>query len=210
VWVPARHRLGAAMVAAGVAGGTCAFVAAWSVAGLVAWCAAATTFLGLTWLTVFRADAARTRGLATREDLARVETDLVLLVACTVSLIGVAFVIAKAANAEGMAKAAITALGVLGVVLAWATVHTVFALRYAGLYYAGTEGGIDFHGKEEPDYRDFAYLAFTIGMTYQVSDTDLTTKAIRRTALKHALLAFLFGTAIIAVTINVVAGLAAQ
>ncbi|MEO7556753.1 MAG: DUF1345 domain-containing protein, partial [Acidimicrobiales bacterium] len=68
--------------------------------------------------------------------------------------------------------------------------------------------GIDFNDDAEPDYRDFAYLAFTIGMTYQVSDTDLKTKEIRRTALRHALLSYVFGTAIIAVMINVVAGLA--
>ncbi len=100
-----------------------------------------------------------------------------------------------------------TALGVASVVLAWGVVHTVFTIRYADLYYRHN-GGIDFNEKDDPDYRDFAYLAFTIGMTYQVSDTDLQTKAIRRTALKQALLSYLFGTAMIALTINIVAGLA--
>ena len=79
--------------------------------------------------------------------------------------------------------------------------------RYADLYYT-QDGGIDFNGDDVPDYRDFAYLAFTIGMTYQVSDTNLQTKAVRRTALRHALLSYLFGTAIIAVMINVVASIA--
>jgi uncharacterized membrane protein len=99
-----------------------------------------------------------------------------------------------------------TVLGVLSVVLAWGVVHTVYTLRYADIYYR-TGGGIDFNDDPMPDYRDFAYLAFTIGMTYQVSDTSLQTKTIRRTALRHSLLSYLFGTAIIAVMVNIVAGI---
>jgi uncharacterized membrane protein len=86
-------------------------------------------------------------------------------------------------------------------------VHTLFCLRYAHLYYDGTLGGIDFHDDEPPTYHDFAYLAFTVGMTYQVSDTEVNDRAIRSTILRHALLSFLFGTTIIALTINIVAGL---
>ncbi len=208
--MPSRRRLLAALAVGLAIGGAAAFVAAWQVTGLVTWCASAATFLVITWWTVLPADAAGTQAIARREDDQRVTTDLILLTACAVSLVGVGFVIAKAANAEGMAKVLMTALGILGVLLAWATVHTIFTLRYANLYYAGAAGGIDFNDHDEPDYRDFAYLAFTIGMTYQVSDTDLETKLIRRTALRHALLSYLFGTAIIAVTINIVAGLASQ
>jgi uncharacterized membrane protein len=82
----------------------------------------------------------------------------------------------------------------------------VFTLRYARTYYA-EGGGIDFNGDRPPDYRDFGYVAFTIGMTYQVSDTDLTSNSLRRTALRHALLSYLFGIVVVAITINVVAGL---
>jgi len=92
-------------------------------------------------------------------------------------------------------------------VLSWAVVHTVYTLRYAAAYYGEPAGGIGFNGGEPPSYRDFAYLAFTIGMTFQVSDTALQTTALRRTALRHALLSYLFGTGILAVTINLVAGL---
>ena len=66
---------------------------------------------------------------------------------------------------------------------------------------------MDFNEQDDPDYRDFMYLALTIGMTYQVSDTDLTTKIVRRTATRHALLSYLFGTVVVAMMINVVAGL---
>ena len=94
----------------------------------------------------------------------------------------------------------------MSVILSWATVHTVFTLKYASLCYAGGSG-IDFNGDRKPAYMDFAYLAFTIGMTYQVSDTSIGSKDIRRTALHHAYMSYLFGTVVVAMAINVVAGL---
>jgi uncharacterized membrane protein len=94
------------------------------------------------------------------------------------------------------------------VVLSWTVVHTVFALRYASLYYHGTDGGLDFNQDTPPRFSDFAYVAFTIGMTFQVSDTELTTPEVRGTALRHALLSYLFGSVILAATINLIAGLA--
>ena len=87
-------------------------------------------------------------------------------------------------------------------------VHTVFALRYAHEYYTAPIGGVDF-GDDlgKPDYIDFAYLAFTIGMTFQVSDTAVTSRTTRRTVLRHALLAYLFGAIIVAVLVNVIGSL---
>jgi uncharacterized membrane protein len=81
-------------------------------------------------------------------------------------------------------------------------------LRYARLYYTEPIGGVDFNADDKPSYTDFAYLAFTIGMTFQVSDTALSSRAIRSAALRHALLSYLFGTVILATTVNFVAGLA--
>jgi uncharacterized membrane protein len=100
----------------------------------------------------------------------------------------------------------LTSLALVSVALAWSAVHTVYALRYARLYYTPPEGGIDFEG-ERPDYVDFAYLALTIGMTFQVSDTDLTGKRVRRQALRHALTSYVFGTVIVAITVSSVASL---
>ena len=91
----------------------------------------------------------------------------------------------------------------------WLSVHTVFVLRYARLYYSPPDGGIDFHD-EPPDYRDFAYLALTIGMSFQVSDTDLLGKRIRRVALHHALLSYVFATGIVAIAVSSVAALFGQ
>jgi uncharacterized membrane protein len=194
-------------MAGAVAGGVAAFVTPWQVSPLIGWCASALTLLVPAWAMMFGADSARTRALAAREDSSRVVADLVVLAACIASLIGVGLVLLKAATAKGAALAGMTALGAASIGLAWAIVHTIFTLRYADLYYSNG-GGIDFNGDDAPDYRDFAYVAFTVGMTYQVSDTNLRTKAFRRTALRHSLLSFVFGTAIIAVMINIVAGLA--
>ena len=103
----------------------------------------------------------------------------------------------------------IEAMGIATIVISWLVVHTVYTLRYADLYYRPPTGGIDFKsGREyEPDYHDFAYTAFTIGMTYQVSDTDVRSPLMRRNVLRHALLSFLFGAVILATTVNVIATL---
>ncbi|TMK44127.1 MAG: DUF1345 domain-containing protein, partial [Actinobacteria bacterium] len=115
----------------------------------------------------------------------------------------------KASSEHGGAKALLTVVAVVSVFLSWAVVHMTFTLRYARLFFTGPRGGIDFHDDDrDASYLDFAYVAFTIGMTYQVSDTDLTNRQIRSAALRHALLSYLFGTVIIAMTINVIAGLA--
>jgi uncharacterized membrane protein len=157
------------------------------------------------WLTIWRQDAERTGRLADREDPTRAVADLVLLSAALVSLVAVGFVLGRASNSRGSEQGLLNALGIASVVLSWGVVHTVFTLRYASLYYKGPDGGVDFNQSESPSYRDFAYLAFTIGMTFQVSDTDLTVSDIRSTALRHALLSYLFGTGILATTINLVA-----
>jgi len=102
----------------------------------------------------------------------------------------------------------IAIFGVGTVAASWALIHTLFMLRYAHLYYSGTPGGIDFSPSHEaPDYGDFAYLAFTVGMTFQVSDTAITSREIRRTVMRQAMLAYVFGVVIVAMTLNVVASL---
>ncbi|MFN2607276.1 MAG: DUF1345 domain-containing protein, partial [Acidimicrobiales bacterium] len=183
-----------------------AFLLPWQPAVLIGWDVTALLTVARVLGAVTRRDSAATAALATREDDSRTAADLVVLLACVASLVGVGFNLLKGAQEKGGAEAALTALSVATVVLSWAAVQTVFTLRYAHLYYS-QGGGVDFNEDDNPDYRDFAYLALTIGMTYQVSDTDLTKKAIRRTASRHALISYVFGTFVVAVTINVVAGL---
>jgi uncharacterized membrane protein len=190
-----------------IAGATAAFFTLPQAAALIGWDVAAVVFLLSDWATVWRLDPEATRRRATRLDPSRGIADLFVLAAGTAILAAVALALVRAGNAQGGTKAYLLAIGLVSVVLSWLCVHTVFTLNYARLYYADEPGWIDFNDPDRPDYRDFAYLAFTIGMTFQVSDTNLTEKAIRRAALRHALISYLFGAVILALVINIVASL---
>jgi uncharacterized membrane protein len=194
---------------AAIAAGTAAAVAgAGRAAPLIGWDILAVVFCGWVWSTVWRLDAKSTAGHARREEPSRDLADLVLLGAAVASLGAVGAVLVGAGSAGGSQKYLEAGLALVSVFVSWTLVHTVFTLKYARLYYAGTPGGIDFNGSGAPDYPDFAYLAFTIGMTFQVSDTNIGSKRIRRTALRHAWLSFPLGAVIIAASINLVSGLA--
>jgi uncharacterized membrane protein len=179
----------------------------WALAVLVGWDVAAVIFLLWVWLTVWPMDADSTSRYAGREDPSRALADGTVLVAAIACLGGVGFILVKAANASGGTKAFYLVIGVVSVIFAWAAVHSIFTLRYAATYYAKPVGGVDYNQKDPPRFSDFAYLAFTLGMTFQVSDTDLTTGEIRRLALRHALLSYLFGAVIVGLVINVVGSL---
>jgi uncharacterized membrane protein len=194
---------------AAIAGGTAAAVAgAGRAAPLIGWDILALVYGSWVWATVWRLDAESAEGHAKREDPSRDLADLVLLGAAVASLIAVGVVLLGAGGAGGVVEYLQAGLALLSVFVSWALVHTVFTLKYARLYYTGQPGGIDFNETAAPDYRDFAYLSFTIGMTFQVSDTNIQTKQIRRTALRHAWLSFPLGAVIIATSINLVSGLA--
>jgi uncharacterized membrane protein len=199
-------------VAAGTAIGIVAAIiavtqgASWSVTVLFGFDAAALTFVIWVWLTVANAGAVETARIARAEDASRTAAETMLLGAGAASLIAVGFTLGQANRAGSPGRGLLTALALGSVALAWLSVHTVFILRYARVYFSPPMGGVDF-GDDEPDYRDFAYLGLTIGMTFQVSDTDLKSKPMRRTALHHALLSYVFGTGIVAVTVSAVAGL---
>jgi uncharacterized membrane protein len=202
-----RGRLAGAGAVGLVATVTTALLSAWQTVPLIGWIAGAGTWVAWTWAVIARLDAEATGRLASREVPHKAQTDLLLLSAAVLSLIAVALGVIKAGSTKGGQEYLLLGTGIGAIVVSWAVVHTVFTLRYAALFYQHN-GGVDFNEKDEPCYADFAYLAFTLGMTYQVSDTDLTTKAVRHTALRHALLSYLFGTVIIAATINLAAGLA--
>ena len=175
---------------------------------LVGWDSTCAIYLSWIWTKILRRDAAETAQRATTTtDPDRAVTDLSLLTTAVASLITVGYVLVPASQSQGGAELLRVGFGLASVVLSWALVHTVFTLRYAHLYYAGPAGGIDFNESDPPTYTDFGYVAFTIGMTFQVSDTTLRSKEIRRTALRQALLSYLFGTGILAITINLVASL---
>src|SRR6266576_2753041 len=185
-----------------------AVFAPWQLAVLAGWDVAAVIVCLRVWTRVGRFTPQQTRALATFEDDSRPLAELLLVSASVASLVGVAFGIVKAHESERVLDFMLTVTSVFTVVLSWTVVHTVFMLRYAHEYYTPPVGGIDFKsGDYEPDYRDFAYLAFTVGMTYQVSDTELNRREIRHTLLRHALLSYLFGAVILALLVNVTASL---
>ena len=192
--------------AAGVAvAGGVAFVTPWRIAVLIGWNVALALFVPWLWLRVRALDADATRASAMGNDFSHLAAELVLIAASVLNLAVVGAALVEATSRPTVTAGLINGGCVLSVALSWAVIHTVYAFRYARLFYE-RGGGIGFEDGP-PDYRDFAYLSFTIGMTYQVSDTPFTAREMRRTALGHTLLSYLFGAVIGATLINVVAGL---
>jgi uncharacterized membrane protein len=174
---------------------------------LLGWDIAAVIYLVLVWAAVSRMNAEVTARMAGREDPSNPVAELVVVAASIAALVAVAFALVRAGQTTGSTKALLIGLGVVSVVVSWLVVHTVYMLRYARSYYGEPAGGIEFNEEDRPAYLDFAYFSFTIGMTFQVSDTNVTRKDIRRLALHHALLSYLFGAVILATAINVFASL---
>jgi uncharacterized membrane protein len=202
-----RRRLVAGATVGAIAAAVIARFAPWQMAVLGGWDIAAIVFVSSIWVIIPALDGEGTRSTAIREDASRASDDFVVLLASVVSLVGVILTLVEAKEDTGALKAWMTSLAVATVAVSWFTVHTVFTLRYARLYYDEAEGGIDFNQDARPDYLDFVYFSFTVGMTFQVSDTNISSTVIRRAVTRQALLGYLFGTVIIGVTINVVGGL---
>jgi uncharacterized membrane protein len=184
-----------------------AAVSSWWLLPLFAWDFACIVYGTREWLTIWRADAATTARLAVREDPTRPIADLLVQSASIASLAAVGVVLVQAGHRDGAEQVLLAALGVVSVGLSWFVIHTVYTLRYARLYYMPPEGGVQFNSSQRPSFSDFAYLAFTLGMTFQVSDTNLETNRFRKLALGHTLLSYLFGTVIVAATVNLVVSL---
>ena len=182
----------------------------WELAGVAGWDAAAVTFLVAVWRIILRADSSHAERLATREDETRGSADALLVGASVASLLGVGFALISARRESGPVQVLLISVAILTVVLSWTVVNAVYTLRYADLDFASRAQGLAFGDPagSKPDYRDFAYVAFTIGMTYQVSDTTVRDPRIRRTVLAHALLSYLFGVVIVGGSVNLIAGLA--
>ncbi|MFC4018754.1 DUF1345 domain-containing protein [Micromonospora sp. GCM10011542] len=192
-----------------IAGGLFAALVSPSLAPLAGWDVAALSWLILVWHKLWPMDGPQTARLAVHEDPNRAARDVVLLIACLASLLAVGLAVANARSAPpGPHRDLYGGLGVFSVLLSWLVVHTVYAARYARIYYMGPDGGVDFNQSEPPCYSDFAYMAFTIGATFQVSDNNLTSTEIRRAVLRHSMVSYGFGAFIIAVTVNLLAGLA--
>lgn len=210
-WHATDMRRAVTVLAAGlIAGFILVWFIAWPLALVSGWDAAALTFLLATWPIIFRAEGARAGELASREDDTKDTARLLLVSASIASLLGAGYALHLAGQHTGLLRLPLICLAVLTVVLSWTLVNTVYTLRYAAQHNGSAHGGIEFGGQDQPgmpSYRDFAYVAFTIGMTYQVSDTTVRDPLIRRSVLRHSALSYLFGVVIVAGLVNLTSGL---
>ncbi|VXB65058.1 conserved membrane hypothetical protein [Plantibacter sp. T3] len=179
----------------------------WAGAILAGWGTTCVVFVGSLWIRIWRMGPEPTREHATSEEPGRTTSEVLIVLASVGSLVALSVVILQARASSGVEQGVLAGFAVVSVALSWALIHTIYTLRYARMYFAAPEGGIDFNQEEAPQYSDFAYLSFDLGMTYQVSDTTLRSSELRRTVLKHTLLSYLFGSVILATVINLVAGL---
>ncbi|MES2111279.1 MAG: DUF1345 domain-containing protein [Bacteroidota bacterium] len=184
---------------------------------LFTWVSFALTVILLDWAIIITSHPREVRAIAQLEDSSRTIIFLFVLAAAIASL-GAIVSLLKSAKGHAANVNQHILLAIFSVVVSWWLVHTIFTLLYAHLYYDtvnddGTKkqvGGLDFPGKDEPDYLDFVYFSFVIGMTFQTSDVCISSRKIRRFNLVHSLLAFAFNTAILALSINVISGLVSQ
>jgi uncharacterized membrane protein len=194
---------------AGVNAGIVTREAGRSFALLMGWNAAGLVLLALSWIVIWRATPAATHRRAAAEDPGRTLVYVLVLVAATVSFFAAIVLSRHAKTLPAEEARQLCVLCLATVTVSWALLQTAFTLRYGHLYYredAEGVGGVEFPGKEEPCYFDFAYFAFTIGMCFQTSDVCVTSRQIRRAVLLHAVIAFAYNTAILAFVLNLVFG----
>ncbi|TDZ45111.1 DUF1345 domain-containing protein [Mycobacteroides franklinii] len=165
-----------------------------------------TAAINVVWslVVLWPMDPDETRARARSEDMDDELGDLAMLLILVASLAAIGILLISANDED---KGAYAGLCIGAILTVWAMLHTIYAARYARIYYQGTVGGIDFNSDVRPRYVDFYYFAFNLGMTYQVSDTAVTASHIRDVVLKHCLFSYIYGTVIIACTINLVINL---
>jgi uncharacterized membrane protein len=168
----------------------------------------------MTWITICTADPRTIQRRARLQDSSRFLIFIFIIIAACISLLAVILVLREHKVLQKVGGLHMF-MAVVAVIESWLLIHTVFTLRYAHVFYrlereADVEGsgkGLIFPGDEKPDYHDFAYFSFVIGMTCQVSDVNVTSRFMRRLVLLHGLLSFAFNTAILALSINIISGL---
>jgi uncharacterized membrane protein len=178
--------------------------------GLTGWCVSAAVYLVLTWWLAHTFDAQRTRERAQSLDQPNMVILVSMLVAIGASVVAIAMLLQQVKLLSGPARTGHIALGLVALVGSWLMMHTIYAFHYAHRYYidqrdGSPDGGLDFPGKDEPDYFDFLYYAYVVGMTSQVSDVQATSREMRRITLMHSVLAFGFNMLVLALSVNVVA-----
>lgn len=196
-------------------------LAAWAALGdhlpsharaLVGWDVGSLALLALQWTIVFTADSHVTRARAGAEDPGRTLVYVIVVVSSTASLLAATLLVREARSLPPDLERLVAGLCLATVALAWTTTNTAFTFRYARLYYREDSegvGGLELPGKKPPTYFDFAYVAFTVGMCFQVSDVCVTSHQIRRAILLHAVISFAYNSVILAFVLQLVFGMAA-
>jgi len=180
----------------------------WVFRFVLGWDVGALTLLSLVWGLILTADPHETRCRSASADPGRTATWIIVLIASSLSFFAGAVVL-RNLSSQTAAETQLLVLCLLSVVLAWTLTHTSYTLRYAHLYYRDDgegEGGLTFPGEAKPSDFDFAYFSYTVGMCFQVSDVAVTSPAIRRAVLGHAVLSFLYNTIILALALNLFFG----
>jgi uncharacterized membrane protein len=209
--ITGRQRLAFA-AAVGAATALLPLPTAWPTQALLAWCAGCFTFLALAWWLAVRFDARRTRERALSQDQSGWALSSLLLLCIFISAGAIALMLQHVKDLATAQRVAHLALSMLALAASWLLMQTIFAFHYAHLYYQsesrGREvgAGLEFPGKQAPDYFDFLYYAHVVGMTSQVSDVVVTARHMRRLTLLHSLAAFAFNMLVLALSINVMAG----
>ncbi len=176
------------------------------------WDAFALTFILCSWIVFFTCPVSHIDNLANKEDGSRLFVLIITIITSFASIFTVLLFMVYKDQAPTQEAVAV-GLSVAGMVVSWVMIHTIFTFHYAHLYYDGSKRSepdseaLNFPGEKKPDYIDFAYFSFVIGMTFQVSDVTISARGLRRTALAHAMLAFALNTFVVALTINLIAGL---
>jgi uncharacterized membrane protein len=178
----------------------------------VLWNVFSISYIITSWIIFYTRPVADIEKMANKEDGSRIFVLISILVSSFASMFIVLLLMVSAGGSSELDIGKII-LSITGIMSSWTMLHTIFTLHYAHLYYSKnrdddiTISGLDFPREKKPDYVDFAYFSFIIGMTFQVSDVQINSRIIRRTALAHSLLAFALNTFVVALTINLIAGL---
>lgn len=184
----------------------------WPFRALLGWCVGAAIYLVLAWWLAEVFDAKNTRQRAQAQDEPSVVIFGVMVLAVLASVASITLMLQQVKEMDGTERVLHMALAMVALALSWLFIHTIFAFRYAHRYYQEEKRrepdgpGLVFPNQPNPDYFDFLYYSFVIGMTSQVSDVQVSSREMRRLTLGHCILSFAFNVLIVALTINVIAG----
>ena len=207
----AEQRLAAALAVAIVSYVAQPDSVSWHTRLVASWDTGTVVYLLLAWLIIGCADAQSTRAHALAQDTSGYIIFLFVVAAACASIVAIGFVVATIHGLAFWPKTWHLALTIIALISSWLLIQTVFAFHYARRYYRdelqekADSGGLAFPGGGDPDYMDFAYYSFVVGMTSQTSDVQATSRAIRQMTLLHGVLAFIFNIAVLALSINTIA-----